>query len=77
DAKKHLKTFEEEPELEIMNGRFGPYIAYQGNNYKIAKGTDPLTLTLEQCKEIISQEEAKPKAATTKRVGRRTAKSSK
>ena len=77
DAKKHLRTFEEEPGLEIMNGRFGPYIAYQGNNYKIAKGTDPMTLTLEQCKEIISKEDAKPKASAAKRVGRRTARSTK
>ena len=76
DAKKHLKSFEEEPGLEIMNGRFGPYIAYQGNNYKIAKGTDPMTLTLEQCKEIISNEGEKPKDAVPKR-GRRTTKATK
>ncbi len=76
DAKKHLKSFEEEPGLEIMNGRFGPYIAYQGNNYKIAKGTDPMTLTLEQCKEIISNESEKPKDASPRR-GRRTAKATK
>ena len=77
DAKKHLKSFEDAPGLEIMNGRFGPYIAYQGNNYKLAKDTDPMTLTLEQCKEIISREDSKPKASATRKVGRRTARSSK
>ena len=57
DAKKHLKKFEEEPELEIMNGRYGPYIAYNGVNYKIPKTIkDPESLTLEACKEIIAKE---------------------
>ena len=58
DAKKHLKKFEEEPELEIMNGRYGPYIAYNGVNYKIPKSVkDPTTLTLAACKEIVAKEE--------------------
>ena len=58
DAKKHLKKFEEEPELEIMNGRYGPYIAYNGVNYKIPKSVkDPTALTLEACKEIVAKEE--------------------
>ena len=39
EAQKHIKKFEEEPELEILNGRYGPYIAYKGSNYKIPKDT--------------------------------------
>ncbi|MDL2209136.1 DNA topoisomerase I, partial [Parabacteroides sp. OttesenSCG-928-O15] len=40
EAQRFIKKFEEEPELEILNGRFGPYIAYKGKNYKIPrKGT--------------------------------------
>lgn len=34
EAQKHIKKFEEEPELEILNGRYGPYISYKGSNYK-------------------------------------------
>ncbi|MEG1564377.1 MAG: type I DNA topoisomerase, partial [Bacteroides sp.] len=41
EAKKHIKKFEEEAELEILNGRYGPYIAYKGSNYKIPKDVVP------------------------------------
>ena len=53
EAQKHLKKFEEDPELEILNGRYGPYITYQGNNYKIPKNIVPQDLNYEACKEII------------------------
>ena len=67
DKKKHIKTFEEEPELEILNGIYGPYIAYKGSNYKIPKSSaEPSTLTLEQCMEIIEKQAKKP-ASTKKR----------
>jgi DNA topoisomerase-1 len=66
DAKKHLKKFEEEPDMEIMNGRYGPYIAYNGVNYKIPKSIkDPTTLTLEACKEIVAKEEQRKGAKET------------
>lgn len=61
DKKKHIKAFEEEPELEILNGIYGPYIAYKGSNYKIPKTfTEPAELTLEQCREIIEEQANKP-----------------
>ena len=68
EAQRHIKQFAEEPELEIMNGRFGPYIAYKGSNYKIPKDIVPQDLTLDACRELIKLQENK----TTK--GRRAKK---
>ena len=54
-AKEPIKTFEEEPGLKILNGRYGPYISYEGKNYRIPKGKKPEALTLEECREIIKK----------------------
>ena len=59
DAKRHLKKFAEEPDLEIMNGRYGPYISYKGNNYKIPKDIEPQDLGLEACLQLIKLQEEK------------------
>ncbi|HIZ01255.1 MAG TPA: type I DNA topoisomerase [Candidatus Bacteroides merdipullorum] len=59
EAKRHIKKFAEEPELEIMNGRYGPYIAYKGNNYKIPAGIEPEDLSLASCMELIKLQEEK------------------
>ena len=56
EAKKVLMTFDEEPELQIMNGRFGTYIVYKKQNYKIPKKYDPSSLTLEDCRAIVGDE---------------------
>ena len=63
EEKSHLKTFEEEPEMEVRNGRFGPYIAYKGTNYKIPKNLaeKAAELTLEECRKIIETTEHTPK----------------
>ncbi|WP_372773948.1 type I DNA topoisomerase [Mangrovibacterium sp.] len=53
DKNALVKTFDEEPELRILNGRWGPYISYKKKNYKIAKGTDATQLSLEDCMKII------------------------
>ena len=70
EAKKVIKSFEEEPEIEIMNGRFGLYIAYKGTNYKIARTFNPQDLTLEQCHEIIAAQDAKPQQTSRRRTQR-------
>ena len=57
EAERIIKTFDAEPELQVLNGRFGPYIAYKGSNYKLAKTIVPADLTLEACLEIISQQQ--------------------
>ena len=64
EAAAHLKTFDEDAELEVMNGRFGPYLKYKGNNYKLPKLKDrePQDLTYAECMDIInSQSDAAPK----------------
>ena len=43
EVERHLRKFEEEPELEVLKGRFGPYIAYKGNNYKLPMVPDGST----------------------------------
>ena len=44
-------------DIQVIDGSYGPYIKCAGNNYKIPRGTDPTTLTEENCKEIISSSE--------------------
>ena len=71
EAERHLKTFEEEPELEVLNGRYGPYITYKGNNYRLPKAMHEKAkeLTYEECMEIIEGQDEKP--AATKAAKRR------
>lgn len=65
EAKRHIKQFAEEPELEILNGRYGPYIAYKGSNYKIPKDVVPQDLNLKTCLDIVKLQSEK--AATPKK----------
>ena len=56
DERKHIKRFEEEPDMEILNGKFGPYISYGKKNYGLPKELQAKAaeLTYEQCVEIIN-----------------------
>ena len=56
---KILKTFEEEPGLQILNGRYGPYIAYEKKNYKIPENIDPKDLNLQACFKVIELQKIK------------------
>ena len=60
EQERQIKTFEENPDLEILNGRYGPYIAMGGKNYKIPTGVDPASLDLDACMEIIQKAAEKP-----------------
>lgn len=53
DDKKHIKTFDENTEIQILNGRWGPYIKFGKNNFKIPKGKEAETLTYAETLEII------------------------
>ena len=62
DAKKHIKSFDENPEIQVLNGRWGPYIKMGKNNYKIPKDKEAETLTYEETLHIIeNQPEPKKK----------------
>ena len=70
EAKKMIKSFDEEPELQILNGRFGPYISYQKKNFKIPSSQKPEALTLEECMTIVNT----PKEKSTAKKVRKTTK---
>ncbi len=71
EASAHLKTFEEDAELEVMNGRYGPYLKYKGSNYKLPRTVkEPANLTYEECMNIINTPQ--PAKAAAKR-GRKPA----
>ena len=65
-----ISTFGENNEIQVLNGRFGPYFTCNGINYKIPKGTDAATLTFEKCQELIA---AQPDAGEKKKgFGKKT-----
>lgn len=69
DSKKLVKTFDEDPELQILNGRYGMYLSYKKSNYKLPKTVeDPAALTREECLAIIESQESKPRRTSTRRA---------
>ena len=69
EAERHLKTFEEDDKLEVLNGRYGPYIAYDGKNYRIPRELHQKAaeLTYDECMEIIKNPPAPKKRAAAKK----------
>jgi DNA topoisomerase-1 len=63
EAQKHLKTFSEDAKLEVLNGRYGPYLAYDGTNYRLPKAMHERAkdLTYEECMKIVNKGQ-KPEA---------------
>ena len=65
DSKKIVKIFDNDADLQILNGRYGVYIAYKGSNFKIPKTvTNPSELSYEEAMEIVNSQEAKPRRTT-------------
>ena len=64
EQKRHLKSFAEDEKLELLNGKYGPYIAYDGKNYRLPKNKmeNVEALTYEECMTII-KEAPEPKTA--------------
>ncbi|MBQ7150023.1 MAG: type I DNA topoisomerase [Prevotella sp.] len=70
EEQRHLKTFDEDEKMEVLNGRYGPYIAYDGKNYRMPKNLHDKAaeLTYEECMDIVKN------APEPKAKGRRTKK---
>jgi DNA topoisomerase-1 len=72
-AKSNIKDFVHEgKKMEVIDGKYGPYISYEKKSYRIPKGMVPSTLSLEKCLEIIAQSPDKKE----RRVFRKSSKSS-
>lgn len=66
EASRHIKTFNEDAGLEVLNGRYGPYLAYKGANYRLPKemAARAAELTYEECRQVVEKEgAARPQAA--------------
>lgn len=69
DVNKTIRTFPEDADMLILNGRFGPYITYKKKNYRLPKTLNPQELTYGQAKKIVEDADAAPakKRPVTKR----------
>ncbi len=56
DKNAVIKVFDENPEIKLLNGRWGPYISFKKNNYKIPKATDATKLTFDECMQLIEKQ---------------------
>ncbi|WP_028902877.1 type I DNA topoisomerase [Prevotella sp. P6B4] len=83
EAAKHLKFFLEDPKLEVMNGLYGPYLSYDGQNYRLPKSLhekakdltyDECMKLIEEARELEKDKEKKGVKKTTKRTTRKTTK---
>lgn len=72
EAQKVIAVFDQEPDLQVLNGRYGPYISYKKQNYKIPKGQDATNLTLDDVRAIVADEanasKSSRRATTTKKA---------
>ena len=64
EQQRHIKTFEEDAMMEVLNGRYGPYISYDGQNYRLPKQfhARAAELTYEECKRIVDETPVRPTA---------------
>lgn len=73
DASNHIKDFPEIPGLSLLNGRFGPYLAYKPQgakkavNYRIPKGKDPLSITPEEARKLMEAQDSLPRRRSSEK----------
>ena len=77
DKNKYIKTFDEDETVQVLNGRYGPYIKIGRKNFKIPKDVKPEELTLEQCREIAENQPKKTRGGKTKAKKKTTSKKTK
>jgi len=68
ERQRHIKSFEQDSKMEVLNGRYGPYIAYDGKNYRLPKAMQSKSadLTYEECMDIIKGAQTKKTTKSTK-----------
>ena len=76
DAEKFIKSFDENPEVQVLNGRYGPYIKVGKKNVKIPKDQEPKDLTLKECLDL-AEKAPERKARGGKRKTKTTTKKKK
>ena len=69
-----IKQFPENPDMQILNGRYGPYIAYQKKNYKIPENVNPADLNLDACFKVIELQAQKAEMRKAKGAKAKTKK---
>ena len=69
DLNNILLTFDEDPDLRVLNGRYGPYIVYKKSNFKIPKDSEPTKLTYADCMAIIEDPKNAPKKKGSRKKG--------
>ena len=72
EAERIIRVFEEDPDVQVLNGRYGPYISIGKNNYRIPKGTDPAGLSLEECRKIAAAAGDAPKSGSKSRFRKKS-----
>ena len=75
EAERHLKKFDEDADLEVMNGRYGAYLSYKGTNYRLTKALQERAqeLTYDECMAIVKEQDDKPKSPAKRRFAKRKA----
>ncbi|MFV0468136.1 MAG: topoisomerase C-terminal repeat-containing protein, partial [Dysgonomonas sp.] len=66
DSEKIIKTFEEDPDMQLLNGRYGPYLAYKKKNFKLPKGSVPAEMVFEDCLKIVKEDTSTEKTSASK-----------
>ena len=71
DVENTIMTFDNDPDMKVLNGRFGPYVSYKKKNYRIAKDIDPKSLTYDDCLKLVEADPKAAKAAPKKTASKR------